>query len=269
MERIANNINEFNKLLDQWEDRLIAEDKDLYRCPVCRDTGWVSDGVNAYPCGCNREQAVGARKAAAGLSPKLARSTFATFSLDYYSKARREDLPLSYRQLAEKALSSCRDFVESYAAGRRRRGLMLIGETGCGKTHLAAAVANELVARGVDPLFLVVPEFLDQLRGSYRRENEGLDETELVRRAYAAPVLVLDDLGAHNFSEWVQNKLFTIVNYRLNNELPCVITTNLPPEELNDCIGIRTTSRLLEGCVLRLLAAERDIRKELYKRGFA
>ena len=118
-----------------------------------------------------------------------------------------------------------------------------------------------------DVLFLVVPEFLDQLRGSYRRENDGLDESELVQRTYDASVLVLDDLGAHNFSPWVSNKLFTIINYRLNHELPCLITTNLDLEELNLNIGERTTSRLMESCRLLKLCSARDLRAVVGKKG--
>ncbi len=269
MEGIDGSIRDFEQLLDEWGKGLEAGDADIYRCTRCRDTGWISDGENAYPCRCRWEQVLAGRREAAGLSAKLARCAFDNFSLDYYTLGRREDLPGSYRQLAERASKICQNFVAAYLKGLRGRGLMLIGETGSGKTHLAAAVANALIEQGAEPLFLVAPEFLDQLRGSYRREYDGLDETELVRRAYDAPVLILDDLGAHNFTEWVQNKLFTIINYRLNHELPCVITTNLQPEQLNDCIGGRTTSRLVEGCVFLRLSVERDIRKDLYQRDFS
>ncbi len=123
-----------------------------------------------------------------------------------------------------------------------------MGKVGCGKTHLAAATANRVLDQGGEALFLVVPEFLDQLRFSYRRENEGLDEAEIISRTYNVPLLILDDLGAHNYSDWVCNKLFTIINHRYNRNLPSVITTNLDLRDLEDKIGDRSTSRIVEMC---------------------
>jgi DNA replication protein DnaC len=78
--------------------------------------------------------------------------------------------------------------------------------------------------------------------------------------ARKAEVLVLDDLGAHNFTEWTQNKIFSLINYRMNHGLPCVITTNLSLEEMNQVVGLRTVSRIIEMCKIYRLYVDEDIR---------
>ena len=225
-----------------------ADDAQVYNCPLCRDTGYVLRGDRAWPCVCRSNSLLREKKAAAGLTARLQMMDFDSFDLRFYPDYRKDDEGKSYRDFAADALQRARTLADSCAAGKTGRGLLLMGKVGCGKTHLAAATANRVVEQGGEALFLVVPEFLDQLRFSYRRENEGLDEAEIISRTYNVPLLILDDLGAHNYSDWVCNKLFTIINRRYNRNLPCVITTNLDLRELEDKIGDRSTSRIVEMC---------------------
>ena len=136
---------------------------------------------------------------------------------------------------------------------------MLEGQIGSGKTHLAAAIANELLAAGQHILFLVVPDFLDELRNSYHSSGE-FNEIEIMEQAKNIPVLILDDLGNHNFTEWTQNKLFSLINYRLNQQLPSIITTNLDIPSLAEVLGQRVVSRIIASCEVCLLPVPKDIR---------
>ncbi len=115
--------------------------------------------------------------------------------------------------------------------------LVLQGGYGCGKTHLAAAIANYAVGMGVPTLFLTVPDLLDTLRFAYDAENTSFEERfDDIR---SAPLLVLDDFGTQNATAWAQEKLFQIVNYRYINQLPLVITTNVSIDEIEDRISSR------------------------------
>ena len=73
-------------------------------------------------------------------------------------------------------------------------------------------------------------------------------------------MLILDDLGAHQYTEWARGKLFTILNYRINHNLPTVITTNLSVEDVGEAIGDRAASRIIELCQPYMLEADVDIR---------
>lgn len=115
--------------------------------------------------------------------------------------------------------------------------LLLEGSYGCGKTHLAAAIANATVTRGVPTLFITVPDLLDSLRFAYNSTETTFEgRFDDIRKA---DLLVMDDFGTHNATGWAQEKLFQIINYRYINKLPTVITTNLILDEIESRIRSR------------------------------
>jgi DNA replication protein DnaC len=127
------------------------------------------------------------------------------------------------------------------AFARKPHGwLLLRGGYGCGKTHLAAAIANEFLSRGQPVLFVNAPDLLDHLRATFGPESE-VSFDQRFDEVRDAPVLILDDLGTQNATPWAQEKLYQVFNHRYNAQLPTVITTN---QDLAD-IDPRLRSRLL------------------------
>ncbi len=113
--------------------------------------------------------------------------------------------------------------------------LVIMGAHGCGKTHLAAAIANTSLRRGRSVFFAVVPDLLDHLRASFAPNAEtGYDE--IFDQVRNVELLVLDDLGAHNSSPWAEEKLFQIINYRTVSRLPTVVTTDLRPDGIQQVL---------------------------------
>ncbi len=103
--------------------------------------------------------------------------------------------------------------------------LVMIGRNGCGKTHLAAAIANQCLARNSLVLFMTVPDLLDHLRATFAPNSETVYD-HLFSNMREAELLVLDDLGSEQSSSWASEKLFQLLNYRYNSGFPTVITTN-------------------------------------------
>ena len=121
---------------------------------------------------------------------------------------------------------------------------MLVGPYGCGKTHLAASIVHRCAEFGIAGVFVVVPELLARIRTSYRT-GDGKAEA-VIDMAKSAKLLILDDLGAEKASEWVKEQLYMLVNYRYEHMLPTVVTTNCSGAELEQELGRRTLSRLVE-----------------------
>src|SRR2546421_1032075 len=103
--------------------------------------------------------------------------------------------------------------------------LVLIGRNGCGKTHLAAAIANQHLVQGSLVLFATWPDLLDHLRATFAPTSPVVYD-QLFSSMREAELLVLDDLGSEQNSPWASEKLFQLLNYRYNSRFPTVITTN-------------------------------------------
>jgi DNA replication protein DnaC len=104
--------------------------------------------------------------------------------------------------------------------------IVFVGDYGCGKTHLAAAIANyALHVKQMGPIFAVVPDLLDHLRTAFGPDAETTYDQRF-SAIRSADLLVLDDLGTENATPWAREKLFQIINYRYNERMPTVVTTN-------------------------------------------
>lgn len=146
---------------------------------------------------------------------------------------KRVNLPLEQQENLEQVYREALNFAQSPEGW-----LVFMGETGCGKTHLAAAIANYCLQAGKSALFLVVPEFLDHLRSTFSPDSK-VSYDQLFENARNAPLLVLDDFGEQSTTPWAQEKLYQVINYRYNARLATVITTRSALDELDSRIGSR------------------------------
>jgi len=219
----------------------VAESLGKPDCPICGGVGFlrldVSPGHKKFgrlePCECrSSEIAQNARQRLYEMSnlDRLSHLTFENFRSSGNPKA--EFITPQVVSSLQEAESASDEFAK-----RLQGWLMLEGSYGCGKTHLAAAIANACVHRGVPTLFITVPDLLDSLRFAYGNPETTFEARfEEIRNA---ELLVMDDFGTHNATAWAQEKLFQIINYRYINKLPTVITTNLILDEIESRIRSR------------------------------
>ena len=142
------------------------------------------------------------------------------------------------------AYQQCRAYSErEMLFSDKRNGLLIFGGIGSGKTHLAAAIANAFISRGIPVLFGTYSEHLEKLREEFDSKKR-----EYLSMMKNTPVLVLDDIGKERKSEWTQQIIFDVVNYRYEHLLPTIITTNFDADGLANHVGGAVWSRLYEMC---------------------
>jgi len=146
---------------------------------------------------------------------------------------KRVNLPPEQRDNLEKAYRLALDFAKSSESW-----LVLQGDTGCGKTHLAAAIANYRLKEGKPVKFVVVPDLLDHLRSTFSPESP-VTYDQLFEEVKNAPLLILDDFGEQSTTPWAEEKLYQVINYRYNARLATVITTRLTTDEMTTPIVSR------------------------------
>lgn len=234
----------------------------LYKCDKCLDRGIIVQGDTAVPCSCMQQKRLNNSFKYSRLSKDLLNCDFQKFSISYYKDT--GDTDNIHLHNAEKALKAAKDFTNKLLNNKHETGLLFTGPVGSGKTYLAAAIANTLIAKEINLLFLVVPDMLDELRASFSKNTAS--EIDLLDIARTVPVLILDDLGAHNYTEWTKNRIYSILNYRMNEQLPTIITSNLDFADMEDYLGDRTCSRLLQMCRIFKLTVEQDIRYQKYQK---
>ncbi|MGH2582780.1 MAG: ATP-binding protein [Anaerolineales bacterium] len=225
-------------------------------CPHCHGLGYLrADLPLGHPdfgklqiCSCRRgEVALHSRRRLYAIS-RLEELKDLTF--DNFEPRGRVGLPPRQADSLEAAYNQARQFSQ-----KMEGWLLLEGGYGSGKTHLAAAIANFAVSVGLPAIFITVPDLLDALRFSYSSEDGFEERFEEIRQA---PLLILDDFGTQNATEWAQEKLFQILNHRYINRLPLVITTNLSLEQIEGRIRSRLSDPEL---VTRLRILAPDFRR--------
>ena len=152
------------------------------------------------------------------------------------------------------ALTLCKKFCAAVKVNPKVPGLLLKGNCGTGKTHLAVAILRETAEAGIPGMFVVVPNLLAKLRASFGQKDG--KAAELVETAKNAPLLVLDDLGAEDPKAWVIELIYVLINHRYEHMLPTIITTNYDGKRIADVFGLRVASRLAEMTVPVNIRAE-------------
>jgi len=249
-------------------------------CPQCEGTGWrhvERNGVSAVErCDCVLAGRTELLLERANIPPLYRNASFDNFST-------LPDNPVAHRVLSN-AVTLARTFAREFPQPGRKRGLLFIGDPGTGKTHLAVAVLRVLLSRGFEGVFFDYQDLLERIRQSYDRDS-GTTSREALETALECEVLVLDDLGAHRVTDWVEDTITAIITHRCNHQKALIATTNLrdpavgdPPIPMGaagelasryylaERIGARARSRLFEMCHIISTRGAEDYRLRLARR---
>lgn len=240
-----------------------------YDCQKCHDGGWVekidqeASRAYGYPitymakCQClinaEKQHRLARLFVQASLTTELQRQTFNNFRIDVYNNHLQKN-GVSHRAIMAQNKDWAMRFVASVSEAHQRQSkglaidqripwLFLQGPTGVGKTFLCSAIANALLQTGIPVLYLPFTELLAMMKAAFNERNNKADR--LLNEARDVEVLILDDLGAENITGFVEETLFSLLNYRLSHALrPTVISSNLMIEEIEDYYNARIASRI-------------------------
>jgi DNA replication protein DnaC len=219
-------------------------------CPlgVCDGSGWILGPEDvARPCECrdDRLKRGRIRGVASAIPPR-----YRGVSLDRppVSDMRRD---MTTRHVVNAVQGFVEDLDANLGAGK---GMWLMGNTGTGKTTLGMLVAKSALAAGRTVAVYFTPKLLTQIRQTYHATDSEDAYEAFFRRLTSVDLLYIDDLGSERHTDWVVEQLYALVNERYENQRSMLVTSNARQDveegrkQLEDQIGARTVSRLIEIC---------------------
>ncbi len=202
----------------------------VYECKKCDDKGYK----NGTMCECLKRSVAMLSYKESGLGKAFENQSFDNFSLSYYLNGSNND--------DFKYMSNLFSDAKKYAYNFSGKGnLLMIGNTGLGKTHLSSAIAKEVIKKG----YTVVYETAQNIFDLFEDKKFGRAPDANTQRFLDADLLIIDDLGTEHITSFTISVLYNLINERTNNCKSMIISTNLSPDELKDTYKPRIFSRLL------------------------
>ena len=221
-----------------------------YECEKCGDTGYV----DTVMCDCMKKALVKAGYASSGLGALIGRQTFDNFELGYYSDS--DGMRAKVKMGAEMLKNFANGFDnDTY------RNFIIIGTSGLGKTHLSTAVAQRVIDRGFDVLYVSAVSMMGDFEEKRFGNSTNMTATNDVSRYYDADLLIIDDLGTEVVNKFTQSYFYEVINSRINARKCTIINTNLAPKDIMELYTERIASRIL-GEYQPLRFGGVDIRKQ-------
>lgn len=245
-EEAVRRIMEENRLADARRRAILVENgysadytDDVPFCEKCADSGYVDGNL----CSCIRSELNRALATEANLSEKLREQTFKTFKFDYYSQKTDPNLGFSPYENIRSVYRLCEEFAHDFDI--IDKNLFFTGGCGLGKTFLSSAIANFLIDKGKDVLYVSANSLFPILEDLHFNRDVNEKNQYLVEHIMECELLILDDLGAEFVTPFTSAELFRIINNRLLNGLKNIISTNMDLNELKKRYSERIYSRII------------------------
>ncbi len=201
-------------------------------CAICDGSGWVHpvnngkpDYSEVIPCRCVRDKVETNKR-----NYLLQNCTLPPFAENMYFDK------FNVYPAVKTAYDICKEMA---GKPRELKWIGLLGGNGNGKTHLAISVCRAWISSGVPAKYTLVSLLLDELREGFKTDEAERSYGSRFRYYCNIPLLLLDDYGWESSTPWVQEKLNTLVDYRLMNNLSLIVTSNKTLDEISPSIRSR------------------------------
>lgn len=227
----------------------------VFKCRICEDTGYVGEPIREQ-CECLRTAFFNRLYQRIGLG-ECAEQSFENFDLSIFSDEKLKDKPFSQREIMNVFRQQCQGWAEQYPRVQQKN-VMMMGQSGLGKTYLMHAMAKVLLQRGFNVLMISAYRFLETARKAYFSGD--MKDMEVLMDA---DVLLIDDMGAEPLMENITiTQWFNLINERQLRGKATIISTNLSDSELRTRYTERIASRVLNtaDCMILQFRGE-DVRR--------
>lgn len=227
-----------------------------YHCSKCKDTGYI----NNEKCNCFKQAIADLMYSDSNIKAILSHENFSKFSFRYYSDDYIDDaLGLSPLSNMQKVVAGCKSFIKHFS--KKHDNLLLLGNTGVGKTFLANCIAKELLDRGYTVIYLTSFRLFDILEKNKfsKDEDSSYHASNQFDYILDCDLLIIDDLGTELNNSFTNSQLYLIVNERLLRQKSTIISTNLSLTNINTIYGERVFSRIASSYSVQRIIGE-DIR---------
>ena len=235
IEEIKNNnlttqkrIKEFLKAFSYPENYLEIP----YTCSLCKDTGTVM----GKSCECFSELLKKLAVEELNSKSKISLHDFDEFRLDYYPINSSDGYTAREQML--QVYNFCLDYTENFS--KNSPSLLFKGNTGLGKTFLSSSIAKKLTEKG----FSVVFDSIMNILRTVENEHFGRSSGDTMSLIVDADLVILDDMGSEFISNFTGSVLYNIINDRMNQNKPTIVSTNFSTTELNEKYNERIISRI-------------------------
>lgn len=225
-----------------------------YDCPICQDTGFISDKhpkeengtlffSKSTPCKCFKQALINLAYKQSNLKNVLEKENFNTFRFDVYSDEVHAGYGKSPRAHMKTIYDKAVAFTEYF--DMRKENLIFLGPTGLGKTFLCNCIAKEILDKGFSVLYLSAQELFSLFEESrFHREDMEDESKNALDTLFTVDLLVIDDFGTEVQNSFTAPDLFHVINTRYLNQKSTIVSTNLPTKELQSLYSERIISRL-------------------------
>lgn len=227
-----------------------------YSCIKCKDTGYIGNDK----CSCFKQAISDLLYSGSNIKNILDAENFSKFSFRYYSDDYiDEDISLSPLSNIQKVVAACKSFIRHF--NKKHDNLLLLGNTGVGKTFLANCIAKELLDRGNTVIYLTAFRLFDILEKNKfsKDEDSSYEASNQFEYILDCDLLIIDDLGTEMNNSFTNSQLYLIINERLLRQKSTIISTNLSLTNINTIYGERIFSRIASSYSVHRIIGE-DIR---------
>ncbi len=211
-----------------------------YKCEKCQDTGFVGQ----RECSCFTQKLVEMAYSSSNMREITSDENFDNFNINYYSNETEEGAIMSPKENMQIILSVCLEFTKNFS--KKKDNLLFYGGPGLGKTFLCSCIAREILDKGYTVFYATAPQLFKTIeKERFSRSQDEESQTGFSDDLQSVDLLIIDDLGTEFSTAFTSSELFDILNTRLINKKPVIISTNLSVSELQNLYSERITSRII------------------------